>query len=169
MNISEYQYILCSSFARVKDLLLQQKVLRSAPIQVGVITNAADLEKQENTPLWRVDEDIAALESLGYQLQAIDLKQETPESLPQKLQNIDAVFVSGGNTFYLLDCMRSSGFSKQIYDFLNKGGIYLSTSAGSCVCAPDIEYCKYSDDSSVVELTNYQGLNFCNVAINPHF
>jgi peptidase E len=65
--------------------------------------------------------------------------------------------------------MRKSGFDQYIYNFLHHGGIYLSTSAGSCVCAPDIEYAKYSDDSSIVELATYQGLHFCNLAINPHF
>ncbi|MDR0369341.1 MAG: peptidase E [Candidatus Peribacteria bacterium] len=45
----------------------------------------------------------------------------------------------------------------------------MSTSAGSCVAGPDIEHTKYSDDPSVVVLENYEGLNFCNVAIAPHF
>jgi hypothetical protein len=64
MKISEYQYILCSSFARVKDILVEQDILHPAPIQIGVITNAADVDKEENVPLWWIDEDISALEDL---------------------------------------------------------------------------------------------------------
>ncbi|MDR0860759.1 MAG: peptidase E [Candidatus Peribacteria bacterium] len=100
----------------------------------------------------------------------MDLRQETQISLKEKLPQYDAVFVSGGNGFWLLECMKKSGFTALIREFLKKG-IYISTSAGSCVCAPNIEYTKDADDPSVSQLTadEYDGLNFCNLAIDPHF
>ncbi|GHV20899.1 hypothetical protein FACS189428_0530 [Clostridia bacterium] len=132
------------------------------------ITNAADFDKIEGEPLRRVDEDIDALTSLGYEVTDVDLRQETQTSLAEKLPQYDAVFVSGGNTFWLLECMKKSGFTALIREFLKKG-IYISTSAGSCVCAPNIEYVKYADDPSVASLSEYTGLNFVNVGIIPHF
>ena len=172
MKISDYQYILCSAFAKVKDILLDQKILNPGNAKVGFVANAADLfdsEKNENWEIRWVKEDEDALKELGYQLFQIDLKQENRESLLQKFSELDVIFVCGGNTFYLLDCMRKSWFTEIISDYLQKGWIYLSTSAGSCVAAPNIEYEKYAADSALVKLENYQGLNFCNIAINPHF
>jgi glucokinase len=55
----------------------------------------------------------------------VDLRQETQASLAEKLPQYDAVFVSGGNTFRLLECMKKSGFTALIKEFLEKGIIYI--------------------------------------------
>ena len=169
MKISDYQYVLCSAFARVKDILVEQNILLPWNAKVGFIANAADLNLDEHWKVWWNERDREALESLGYEIVHIDLKQENENSLLDILFQLDAVFVWWGNVFYLLYWMNVSWFSRIIHEYLEKGWLYLSTSAGSCVAAPDIEYVKCVDDASVVNLESYKGLCFCNVAINPHF
>jgi len=69
----------------------------------------------------------------------VDLKKENEISLSRKLDGFDMVFVTGGNTFYLLEQVRNSGFDKAIRKFLNKGGIYVGANAGSLIAGLNIE------------------------------
>ena len=49
-----------------------------------------------------IDEGIAMLEDLGYQLQMLDIAKVEEPVLIQELESAACVCISGGNTFYLL-------------------------------------------------------------------
>ena len=48
--------------------------------------------------------------------------------------------MEGGHTHYLLKAVRQSGFDKILRDLLNKGIIYVGTSAGASIVGPSIEF-----------------------------
>ena len=49
-----------------------------------------------------IDEGIAMLDDLGYQLQMLDIAKVEEPVLIQELESAACVCISGGNTFYLL-------------------------------------------------------------------
>ena len=57
----------------------------------------------------------------------------------------DTIFVSGGNSFFLLQELIKSGTGKLIMDL---GKIYIGESAGSIILSPDIGYIKEMDDTA---------------------
>lgn len=69
----------------------------------------------------------------------IDLAGKNKDELRDILKDFDAVFVNGGNTFYLLKTIRESGFDKVLKELLPKGLVYMGASAGSYVACPTIE------------------------------
>lgn len=83
----------------------------------------------------------------------------------QEIENSDAVYVCGGNTFYLLKKIRESGFDKLLRDY---NGIYVGVSAGSVVVGPNIEVSAPWDENDV-NLSDTTGLNIVNFAVVPHF
>jgi len=79
---------------------------------------------------------------------------------------IDAIFIEGGNTYYLLKRVRETGFDKVLIKLLNRGAVYVGISAGSILAGPDISI---SQKENQFGLTDFTGLNLTNRAISPHF
>ena len=119
-----------------------------------------------------VKEDKRRLAELGFKtIIDVDLRKENEEPLKEKLKDFDVVFVTGGNTFYLLKYIKESGFDKALKPFLDKGGIYLGVSAGSYVAGPDISGAnwKHANDQNTVGLKDLQGLGLVDFLISPHY
>jgi len=136
-------------------------------ISLVFIATAPDLEENKNY----VDKDKKIFSGMGVKIKELDLKNKTEELLKAELKDIDAVFVEGGNTFYLLYWVHKSGFDKVLKEFLDRGGVYVGASAGSILVSPSIETCgwKGGDRAGVVKLDNLDGLKFVNFSIYPHF
>ena len=89
---------------------------------------------------------------------------------PDELEDIDVIFVFGGNTFEYLDRIRKTGLDKLIKHFVKRGGVYLGLSAGSYVVCPTIEAAGWKHaDQNVIKLKNLRGLNLVPFLITAHF
>jgi Peptidase E len=77
------------------------------------VPTASDLEPDKSY----ADEDTKRLSDIGFLAKNIDLKDKSEELLNKELSDADIVYVQGGNTFYLLDWVRKSGFDKAIKNF----------------------------------------------------
>lgn len=134
---------------------------------VAFIPTAADPEEDK----WFVQSAIDEIKELEMNLVSIDLKEENEESLRNKLSGCDVIYVNGGNTFYLLDWVRKSGFDKIVKDLVSHGKVYVGTSAGSIIVGPDIGIAEWSltGDKNIVGLNDLTGLNLVPLVISPHF
>lgn len=147
------------------------KLLNKKPnhITAAFIPTAADPYEDK----WFMEKDKEFINEIGMQIQEIDLKNENKNSLLSKLSNIDVIYLSGGNTFYLLNWIRKSGFDQIINQLLEEGKIYVGSSAGSMVAGIDIESAGWDDinlhDENTVQLKNKVGLNLAPFVISPHF
>ncbi|GHU72618.1 putative peptidase Lmo0363 [Spirochaetia bacterium] len=118
-----------------------------------------------------VGSDKKALERLGLVVDELEITTSTKEEIKNKLESNDYIFVSGGNTFYLLQELIKTGTDKIIKEQIKKGKIYIGASAGSMVLSPDIEYVNEMDDSEKApELkNNFKALNVIDFYPIPHF
>ena len=89
----------------------------------------------------------------------------------KELNSYDAIYVCGGNTFYILDRLRKNNLINKIKDFVNKGGVYIGVSAGSIIAGKTIEIAGLGSvgDINEIGLKDLTGLNFTNIAIFPHY
>lgn len=84
----------------------------------------------------------------------------------------DLIYLSGGNTFYFLKHIRSSGIESEFYTYLRAGGIMAGHSAGAIVMTPTISTASYPEDDrddNDVGLTNLKAMKFCSFEIFPHY
>lgn len=84
-----------------------------------------------------------------------------------EVKDYDAIYVCGGNTFYLLKKVRESGFDKIVKEFVDEGKLYVGVSAGSILVCPSIEISAPFDPNDV-GLKDYTGLSLVNFVIAPH-
>lgn len=136
-------------------------------LRMTFIPTAAEVE--EGSLEW-LKEDRQALVDIGYQVTDFTLTGKNQEQVKEMLDNTDFVFVSGGNTFFLLQEMRKSGFTDLIKSYIDRGLIYGGSSAGSIVAGPDISLVQGLDDPSLApELTDHKGLGLVDVVVFPHW
>ena len=85
-----------------------------------------------------------------------------------RLAKCDVLYVSGGNTFYLLDQIRKQKFD----DYLRKAlatKVYVGSSAGSITMTPSIEVAAIPPgDPNLPNLINLTGLGYVDFEIEPH-
>jgi len=96
----------------------------------------------------------------------IDLNEKT------NLQDYDAIYIGGGNTFKLLKKIKESGFDNKLIEFYNKGGTIYGGSAGALILGNNIEIALICKDVDVNEvgLKDTSGLNLIkNYDIQCHF
>ncbi len=88
-----------------------------------------------------------------------------------KVKDYDCVYVCGGNTFYLLDQIRKTGFDKILKDYLKEDKCYVGVSAGSIIMSPDISIAGIGEtgDENDVGLKDVRGLHFIDVILTPHY
>lgn len=111
--------------------------------------------------------DIANLADAGFEVVSLELA-EVPGTLPEDaLDGFDAVYVGGGNTFFLLKHMKRTGFFDLVKSAVSDGMLYIGSSAGSVVATPDIGYADKIDDRSLGDGDD-TGLGFVGFSILPH-
>lgn len=116
-----------------------------------------------------VEADRIALEKYGLDVVEMDVKNRSEEEIREAINGSDIVLVAGGNTFYLMEKLKKSGADKVIKEFIEKGGMYIGSSAGSIICCPTIDGAEEFDDPSLApKLDNFDGMGIFKDVIIPH-
>ncbi len=112
------------------------------------------------------------MEDLGFNYEEIDIEGKNEDELRKLLKDKEAVHVEGGNTYFLLKCVRESGFEKVIDDLTDKGLIYIGTSAGSYLVTPGIQMSSWKKEKrkkNQYGLTDFRGFNFVPFLLFAHY
>lgn len=151
---------------KTKDIFLEFFGQDPKASKIAVIPTASDVEENKTY----LENDITFMRELGFETSLIDLKGENQQTLLEKLSGYDIIFVEGGNTFYLLDYVKKSGFDKIIGELLDRGKIYFGVSAGSYIACPTIEAADWKHiDKNEVGLKDLSALNLVPFLISAHF
>jgi len=156
---------LASFFTYSSQLLLPLLPKSPQELKLAFIPTASD--PYDNKP-W-VFEDRNKLIQMGFDVFDVDLKNKTQEALSKDLEKADVVFVSGGNTYYLMEKVTKSRFGEVIKKLLDRGVIYVGSSAGTAIMCPTIEYLEDLDDRGMAKLDSFQGLGLIDFLILPHY
>jgi dipeptidase E len=110
-----------------------------------------------------------ALEKMGLKVDDLDVCTASQSEMLTKLQSNDYIYISGGNTFFLLQELRRVGADKIIAEQIESGKLYIGESAGSIILSPNIEYVKDMDDYRVAtDLNSFDALNIIDFFPLPH-
>jgi dipeptidase E len=124
-------------------------------------------EVEDGNLSW-LDDDRQALKTAGFFVKDYSITGKNSVQISKELEGVGNICVGGGNTYYLLSQARKSGFDKIAKNYIDKGLIYIGSSAGSLLAGPNIET-SLDDPKTVPELTDYTGLNLIDVAVRPHW
>ena len=168
---------LCSYFAEIASKI--NELVKFSGKKVAFIDTAAKFEEVN----FYVDEAVEILEKFGVKLTRIDISCvknlvaqvsecddfcAVDDNILATINECDIIYISGGNTFYLLSELRKSHAAQTIKDAVQAGKIYIGESAGAIVAAPDTRYATPMDENSV-NVSDFTGLNLVDFFTVPHF
>ena len=167
---------LCSYFAEIASKI--NEMINFKDKHIAFIDTAAKFEEVN----FYVGEAAEILEKLGAKLIRLDVScaknsaalvsiQDEPSCEDKILSTIsqcDIIYVSGGNTFYLLNELRKSRGWQAIKNAVKAGKIYIGESAGAILAAPDTRYATPMDENSP-NMSDFTGLNLVDFCVVPHF
>jgi dipeptidase E len=84
----------------------------------------------------------------------------------QAIEQTDAIFIGGGNTFRLLKALQDLDLLDPIRQRVKRGAPYIGSSAGSNVAGPTI---KTTKDMPIVQPRSFDSLGLVPFQISPHF
>jgi len=99
---------------------------------------------------------------MGYELSSIHNAANPKDAI----EETDAVFIGGGNTFRLLKALYDFDLLGPIRERVQNGMPYIGSSAGSNVAAPTI---RTTNDMPIVEPPSFDALGLVSFQINPHY
>jgi dipeptidase E len=102
--------------------------------KVAFIPTAANVERGNKD--WLID-DLYRLKQRGYYVDIVELTAIKPEELKKILEPVDAIFVGGGNTFYLSYWLQQKGLFELLPEIL-KTKVYAGISAGSIIAGSNL-------------------------------
>ena len=160
------QLFLCSYFAGVKDLFRQYASEKQLGNQVLFIPTAGNVEEYSGY----IAEALQTFADLGFQVEILDISACDRETAQAKIFQSKLLYISGGNTFYLLQELKKKQLLSLIKEQIADGMVYVGESAGAIITAKDIDYNKLMDDKTVAkELSDTTGLNEVEFYILPHY
>lgn len=145
--------------------------------QIGYVPNALDFSGADPERVQRhIERDMELLRALGLGVELVDLRDyfAAPTRLSKKLEELGAIFVSGGNVFVLRQAMNLSGLDALLKESRGRGDfLYAGYSAGGCVLSPSLRGYEIVDplDTPYSELKNiiWEGLGFLDRTFIPHW
>jgi len=155
---------LASSFKDVATLFAQFEN-NLAGRRVTFIPTASRVE----SVIFYVKSGRKALEKMGLVVDELDVSTASADEIAGKLAKNDFIYLSGGNTFFLLQELNRSGADALIVAQVNAGKLYIGESAGAMVAAPNIAYAAAMDSrKKAPELENLDALGLTDFYTLPH-
>jgi dipeptidase E len=101
-------------------------------------------------------------EKMGYELASA----HTTSDPVQAVNETDAIFIGGGNTFRLLKALYDNELVGPIRERVASGMPYIGSSAGSNVAGPTI---RTTNDMPIVQPPSFDALALVSFQLNPHY
>src|SRR4029453_10636239 len=104
----------------------------------------------------------ARFATMGYSIETAHAVADPQQAIEQT----DAIFIGGGNTFRLLKALQDLDLLDPIPQRVKRGAPYIGSSAGSNVAGPTI---KTTKDMPIVQPRSFDSLGLVPFQISPHF
>lgn len=157
---------LASLFKDVSQIFVDFANENLAGKRVAFIPTAALPDKLD----FHVEYSNELLSKMGLIVDELEISTATHLDIVSKLENSDYIYVTGGNTFFLLQEMNKSGAGNLIKAQINAGKLFIGESAGAILLAPDIEYAKDTDNPlAAPQLKSFKALNIIDFYPVPHY
>src|SRR3989344_7909443 len=144
--------------------------------KIAYIPNARDFTGADpERRAKRNENDMGSLRKLGLEVEMLNLQDYfgKRDELKKKLEELGAIFISGGNVFVLRQAMKLSGLDEILKELQDDNFLYAGYSAAGCVLAPSLKGMDivdpldtpYEGQKEII----WEGLGFVDFRFMPHW
>lgn len=146
--------------------------------RIGVISNSRDYSTELDRRKAGDTSEMESLKALGLDPFLLDLRDYfgKKDELEKLIEQTNAVWILGGNSFVLRVAMNKSGFDEIVKRKVSdKNFVYAGYSAGGCVLTADMDVYSMTDDPNEVqnaypgEKVINEGLGIIDFVFEPHY
>lgn len=134
---------------------------------VAFVPTASNLVAEDK--FWVIN-DLTMLKKLGCKVDIVDPTALPKENFLTRFEKADVIFVEGGDTFYLMDCIHRFSAFEPLKELL-QSKVYVGVSAGSAICSKDLALAAAQKmyDEAPDRKEDVRGLNVIPFYIFPHY
>ena len=118
---------------------------------------------------WKEGGSWGLVNTLKAEITLLQLEDFSHEEVKEKLQNRDIVWVAGGLCGYLMYWMRRRRLDEYLPEILEKGTLYVGSSAGSMVTGHTLDISEWYGTDQEFGAHFIPGLGLVDFDIYPHF
>lgn len=136
-------------------------------LKIGYITTACKVSPDKDF----VEKYKSALLEQNYNFTEFDIENKSEEEILNFFADKNVIHIEGGNTFYLLKIIRETGFDQILRKLLDRGLVYIGTSAGAYIMCPTIEVStwRHNKKEEWWGLEDLSGLNYVPFLLKVHY
>ncbi len=133
------------------------------------ITTPVEVEDMSDDS-WYQDDRRSLIEN-GFNIFDYTITGKSEADIRHDLSDIDAMYISGGNEFYLKQQANKNNFGQFVREFVESGKPYIGTSAGSIIMAPDMTPALHITDikNCPEPITDFTGFGIVDFLLMPHW
>lgn len=153
---------LCSHFSQVGHLLEEEVEGKNIVFIPTASINEAYTEYVETArELWK---------KMRAKVIELEISTAPMAEIRETLAKADIIYLTGGNTFFLIDQLKQRGVDQLIEQEIRDGKLYVGESAGAIICAKDLSYIQLMDEvPEGYSQTDYSGLAWIDFYPVPHY
>jgi len=160
------QLFLTSSANAVLGDILKYLPLKPEEYNFAFINTASEVSGGDH---WWVTADKNKMVELGFKIEEFSITGMNSQEIEERLKDKNGIFMCGGNPFYLLDQIIKTGFDKILLDRIEKGLVYIGSSAGSMILGDNLDLVATMEDKTKAPDLNSNGLKYIDLVIQPHW
>ena len=139
------------------------------PLKTAFITTPVEVEDMTDDQWYQSDR--AALKNAGFDFFDYTITGKTEADIQKDLADIEVLYISGGNEFWLKHQSNECNFGQFVKKFVDSGKVYIGTSAGSIIMAPDMSPALQTIDHERYpeKITDLTGFGIVDFLPMPHW
>ncbi|MFA6397926.1 MAG: Type 1 glutamine amidotransferase-like domain-containing protein [Candidatus Paceibacterota bacterium] len=145
------------------------KLFSNKKPKIGFIPSQSDIERKFFKEIYLNWYKQFGIDDLFY----FDIDKEYDETKLDELLSCDAIFLSGGNSYYFLNSLQKHNFLPILKKFVEDGGILIGASAGSILMSKTISIVTIDEniggDQNDIGLKDFSALDLNDFEFFPHF
>lgn len=152
--------------AQIEKAFINLALKSPSELTVAFIPTARNRDTQNTRKHARI---FNSLDKIGVRkVDIVDIEGLSKALWLPRLESADVIYIGGGNTYYLLHCVRQSGLDQELAGLL-RSRTYIGDSAGAILVTPSIDIaCVENGDENFIDIKDTTGLNIVDFEVSPH-
>jgi dipeptidase E len=147
---------------------IRHELGHNKPLKTAFITTP--IEGDDQSDLSWVEEERVGLRRSNFDFFEYTITGKNLPKINEDLKNIEVLYVSGGNNFYLKEKSNESGFEYFVKEFVRSGKVYIGTSCGSQIMGKDMSpILSMSELDCLSQSIDKIGFGLVDFTIIPHW